>query len=372
MSYWAEAVRRSAGELAGGACGRKTAWVTLTNADLIARADELANDGRALEAIAVLTDVNRKQPDPTIEGALVRLRSAAWNQVDRTGSTNGLDPIAPDRFAGVAGIPEVTAADLDATVIRSAIEHHGALLVRGLLPPHRCSRLRDCIDHSWEAIERFRATKERDPAWFDPLMEGGFGRDLKSRMWGMVTGTAYVADSPRLFFELLEAFDEIGIKQMIAEYFGEAPVLSLAKTAHRRLPPDASGGWHQDAAVYGMAAHALDLWLPVSRCGDVAPGLALWPRRLDRVVDTVGAGATEFGTSPAALAEFDTRRTSRVPSIPARRRRDPRRADPALDAVEPELHRAAVRDRVLVLRPLDVPRPGPPGAARLLRPRTTS
>ena len=151
----------------------------------------------------------------------------------------------------------------------------------------------------------------------------------------MVTGTAYVADSPRLFFELLEAFDEIGIKQMIAEYFGEAPVLSLAKTAHRRLPPDASGGWHQDAAVYGMAAHALDLWMPVSRCGDVAPGLALWPRRLDRVVDTVGPGATEFGTSPAALAALTRRRASRVPGVRARRRRDPRRADPPLDAVEP-------------------------------------
>jgi hypothetical protein len=276
--------------------------VTLTSADHIARADELATEGQALEAIAELTDVNRKHPDPTIEKALVRLRSAAWNGVDRTGSTADQEAPPPDLFAGVAGLPEVPAAELDAAVIRSAIEHHGSLLVRGLLPHHWSARLRASIDDSWNAIERFRATKELDPAWFDPLMEGGFGRDLASRMWGMVTGTAYVADSPRLFFELLEAFDEIGIKQVIAEYFGEAPVLSLAKTAHRRLPPDASGGWHQDAAVYGMVAHALDLWLPVSRCGDVAPGLALWPRRLDEVVETVGPGATEFGTSPAAVA----------------------------------------------------------------------
>jgi hypothetical protein len=282
-----------------------------TDVSVIALAEELVADGRALEAIAELSSANRREPNSSIEQALVRARHAAWEQTDRTALHRRDWSPVPDYFPGETGIPEVAAAELDPTVIRSALVHHGALLVRGLLARQRCEPLREAIDRSWGAIERFRETNECDPAWFDPLREGGFGRDIKARMWGMVTGTAYVPDSPRLLFQLLEALDETDIKSILTEYFGETPVISLAKTAHRRFPPDASGGWHQDAAVYGMEAHALDVWVPVSRCGDVAPGLTLWPRRLDRVVETVGPSSVEFGTSPAAIEAL----TREVPPV---------------------------------------------------------
>ena len=165
------------------------------------------------------------------------------------------------------------------------------------------------------------------------------------------------ADSPRLFFELLEAFDVIDLKQTIADYFHEAPVLSLAKTAQRRLPADAVGGWHQDAAVYGEKAHSLDVWLPVSRCGDIAPGLALWPRRLDYVVGTVGAGTVDFGTDPEAVAALTEEVAPVCPVF-----------DPGDAAILDELtlhstyaasrvHAAAIRLRGVVLRAVDVSGP---------------
>ena len=241
----------------------------------LAQADRLVATGRALEAIETLTNANRSQSDAEVERALVRLRQAAWEQIDRAVPSRPHAAAVPDLFPGITGIPEVAAADLDTSIIRSAVLHHGALVVRGLLSAWWCERLRHGIDTSWAAIDKFRATNEFDPAWFDPLMVGGFGRDMSARLWGMVSGTAYVADSPRLLYEMLEAFDEIGLKEMVGEYFGERPVLSLAKTAQRLLPPDATGGWHQDAAVYGETAHSLDLWIPMTRCGDVAPGLAL-------------------------------------------------------------------------------------------------
>ena len=92
-----------------------------------------------------------------------------------------------------------------------------------------------------------------------------------------------------LFFELLEAFDEIGLKQMIADYFREAPVLSLAKTAQRRCRPTPRGAGIRTRRCTERRRTRSIVWLPVSRCGDIAPGLALWPRRLDYVVDTDGA-----------------------------------------------------------------------------------
>ena len=45
------------------------------------------------------------------------------------------------------------------------------------------------------------------------------------------------------------------------------------------------GAWHQDGTFMGDV-RALNLWLSLSRCGDVAPGLDVVPRRLDGLVPT--------------------------------------------------------------------------------------
>jgi hypothetical protein len=122
-----------------------------------------------------------------------------------------------------------------------------------------------------------------------------YGLTMMARAFVRRGGTSYVPDSPRLLFELLEAFDDSGVTQLATDYFGERPALSFVKLAQRRLAPDASGGWHQDAAVYGKEARTLNVWLPVTRCGDVAPGLSMWPRRLDDLVPTHGdSGVDEY------------------------------------------------------------------------------
>ncbi len=45
------------------------------------------------------------------------------------------------------------------------------------------------------------------------------------------------------------------------------------------------GAWHQDGSFMGDV-RSLNLWLSLSRCGDVAPGLDLVPRRLSELVPT--------------------------------------------------------------------------------------
>jgi hypothetical protein len=201
------------------------------------------------------------------------------------------------------GLPDVLAEDLDADTIRAALDRAGALIVRGLISPEWCARLRDAIDSSWDAIARYRRTNELDQAWFNPIDTSAYGLTMAARQWGIMGGTSFVPDSPRLFFALLEAFDEARVRQVAADFFGEPPALSLLKIAHRRLPPTATGGWHQDAAVYGAAARTLNFWVPVSRCGDVAPGLDIWPRRLDHIVKTTGTeGVAEFTAEPETVA----------------------------------------------------------------------
>jgi hypothetical protein len=263
-----------------------------------------------LDQIEALSARNRVERDPEVEHRLVQLRNAAFSEIPRATPRDDWFPPEVDRFEGVVTTPEIPAEDCDATIVRSAVQHHGALLVRGLVSPERCAELRAGIDRSWDAIAPWLDTKACDPAWFDPLPVEGFAANTISRGWGLKNGTAYVADSPRLMFDLLEALRAARVQQLVADYFGEPPVFSLHKTSQRRLPPDAVGAWHQDAAVYGLTTRALNLWLPVSRCGDVAPGLEIWPRPLDHVVDTVGTGIPDYETKPEAIAAL----TAEVPS----------------------------------------------------------
>ena len=260
---------------------------------LLARADELAASGRTLQAIEELTAADHRQPDPAIERHLVRLRHAAWPEIDRT--PPGARGEVGDLFPESTTIPSISAQQLDADAITSAIRYHGGLIVRGLFSAELCARLRESVDRSWQAIARFRADGALDPAWFDPIDTDANGLTMMARAFVMASGTAYVADSPRLLFDLLDAFESSGVKHVVTECFGEAPALSLVKLAQRRLAPDASGGWHQDAAVYGASAQTLNFWVPVTRCGDVAPGLEMYPRRLDRVLETYGTeGVDEY------------------------------------------------------------------------------
>jgi Sulfotransferase domain len=276
----------------------------------IADAQRLDEEGRTLEAIDLLTVVNRARRDPMIERLLVRLRHAAWQEIDPTTPRADWFPPERDLFDGARTTPEVSAERCDAVVIRSAIQHHGALIVRGLFSNERCTELRASIDHAWDAIDAWRRTKSFDPAWFDPMKTDGYGLNMISRTWGIENDVSYAADSPRLFFDLVETLHEAGVMDVVTDYFGESPVFSLPKTSHRRLRPDASGSWHQDAAVYGLTTRALNLWIPISRCGDVAPGLEIWPGRLDHVLETVGTGVPEYETKASAVEAL----TSEAPS----------------------------------------------------------
>jgi Phytanoyl-CoA dioxygenase (PhyH) len=277
---------------------------TTTTAEVLLRVEQFAREGRARAAIELISEANRVAPDAALEAALVQLRHDAWPEI------SGQAPLAFPESAPAAGygptdtgLPEVRGEDLDAATIGAALHQRGALIVRDLISPEWCTRLRDGIDRSWEAIARFRRTKELDLSWFNPIDTSAYGLTMASRQWVIASGTSYVPDSPRLLFALLEAFDDARVKDVVGDFFGESPALSLIKVAQRRLPPSATGGWHQDAAVYGAVARTLNLWVPVSRCGDVAPGLDLWPRRLDRIVKTAGTeGVAEFTADADAVA----------------------------------------------------------------------
>jgi hypothetical protein len=232
----------------------------------------VSTDSLRPEDVASLQAANRRAPDGRIEQKLVQLRAAVFAARDRE-----------QRL----GLPSVSPAELNAGRVREAISANGALHVRGLLAQKRIEELRGAIDHALEAQGAFLAgaPSERTLPWFEltNLVKGG----EEARKIVYDTGSVLAVDSPRGLYQLLEILYELGMDQLITDYFGERPALSAEKTTLRRVvgSPEPAG-WHQDGSFLGSSIRSLNVWIALTDCGVDAPGLELVPTRLRRILPT--------------------------------------------------------------------------------------
>ena len=257
-------------------------------------ADALAGDGRWREAIALLTDEQRRAPRHQIAHRLVEMRHAAFAHA--AVEPSGGPPVAGPGPTPAGSPPEVTGDELSVDVLARSIRSAGCLLVRGLLPPHRVALLTadiDCAFAAYDLEPPGRAGPDRVP-WYDPFVPGpGFPPDL-GRGWVREGGGILAVDSPPTLYDLVESMRESGVVAVVSGYLGCDPVsISAKKTTLRIVPPDTNTGWHQDGAFLGADIRAMNVWLALSSCGgdEDAPGLEILPRRLDEIVPTGTAGA---------------------------------------------------------------------------------
>ncbi len=99
------------------------------------------------------------------------------------------------------------------------------------------------------------------------------------RPWIKEGGGVLGVDSPLLNFEMTEMLAAARMPELVTAYLGEPALTTAHKTTLRKAEPSIPGGWHQDGRFMGPV-RSLNLWLSLSRCGDVAPGLDIVPRRL--------------------------------------------------------------------------------------------
>jgi hypothetical protein len=271
----------------------------------IAAARELVEAGRHFEAIDMLNEANRGSRDNATEVEIRRTRNLAGMALLEDPPT---DPRYPEPAAEVPApapeskLPEITPAELTAELLRGAMLQSGALLVRGLMDPVKAERLAADIDHSFEVRKQVQTGTTDAHGYYDELEpEPPF--IIGERSWIEEGGGVLAVDSPRLLFDMLEAFEEAGLRSVIADYLGEKPAISGQKCTLRKATPDVAGAWHQDGAFLGDV-RALNVWLSLSRCGDVAPGMDIVPRRLDDFVATGTEGTyLDFQVSQATAEE---------------------------------------------------------------------
>jgi hypothetical protein len=233
--------------------------------------------------IAELTDANRAARDHDKERRLLALRHEAATALLAGGASDAEFP-PPDTAAlpEADGLPEFTRDQVTPALLRAAILRDGCLLVRGLVDRDVALRFAAQIDRSFAERERHPGG---EPGYYEPFSPDDRYGEVEGRDWIKQGGGVLAADSPRLAFEMFDLFRAAGVGELAAGYLGEPALLSVQKTTLRKADPAVGGAWHQDGYFLGDV-RALNLWLSLSRCGDVAPGLDIVPRRLDNLATT--------------------------------------------------------------------------------------
>lgn len=263
--------------------------------EVLARTHELMRRGDFVTAIASLRQVCREQPELAYLKLLAECRYRVYVAEPPQPLAGGAwPPAVDDPFADVEGVPEIEAAQLDATTLAAGIRQHGALLVRGLLPEGRASQLADGIEQVLQVCEAWHRDGGElpDTPWYSRLSLAEGCELPVVRNWVEDAGGVWAADSPRMLYELTELYGASGVLAAIAGYFGERPMLSVGKSTLRRIPATQGiADWHQDGAFMGSEIRSVNVWLSLSHCGEDASGLEFLPRRLPGVLPTGSHGA---------------------------------------------------------------------------------
>ncbi len=278
--------------------------------EAIDQAEAMAGEGRIFEAIEMLTAANRAAPDPAAEHALVTLRNRAFAELEPHPSQPAEPVPVPVRGDdGDDGLPALDASELTAGAVRGAILEKGSVIVRNLVAPERAAELVAGIDRAFAGREGDGANGSAEGTpWlrpFEPAPEYeravGMGRAFVNDGSGI-----WLADSPRALFQLADTFESAGLRELITEYLGERPAISVNKgTLRRAAPTVGTEWWHQDGAFLGGEIRSLNVWLSLTDCGVDAPGMDIVGRRLESIVETGTRDADfEWSVSPEVVAEI--------------------------------------------------------------------
>lgn len=256
--------------------------------------------------------------------SLIALRDSRLRMTDETSwtantTTDFLPADLGDLFPRHRNkIPEIRAEDLEIGLLASAMRHHGALIIRGLLEKSQAGSIRTMMDKAMEVAEKVAGDKKSDSqsamndnaAWFydGPALIAKRGQMHKSFLAS--TGSLELLRSPKVSAHVLEIFESLGLRSLFASYFGDESCVSLKKSVMRRVepllsPPD----WHQDGAFMSGSIKSLNLWVALTKCGEqqLAPGIDLIPKRLFDVLDpgTDGANFTWSLSNQTVRSTFE-------------------------------------------------------------------
>ena len=268
-----------------------------------AGAEGFGRTDEILTEIDRLMEANRSAADRDVERRILRLRHLAGIRFLKEANARPEYP-QPDQTGLPGGqLPDITPDELTPELLRAGILRDGAVLVRGAVGADASRQLAEGIERAFNDRAAHNAGAPPSDSLYEEFQpQPGFAQ-LSERNWVEAGGGVLAADSPRLVFEMLDAFERIGLNDVISGYLGEPAAVSAEKCTLRKADPSITGAWHQDGNFMGNV-RALNVWLSLSRCGDLAPGLDIVPRRIGHLVEAGTDGAPlSYVISPQKVEE---------------------------------------------------------------------
>ena len=182
-----------------------------------------------------------------------------------------------DLFPGVQGVPEIAGSELTGAHVASGLRQHGALVIRGLIAPADVDMLVSLIDG-------------RD--WSIPQQPGDAQGEI-------LPGSSPMKCSAASLQGLVEAYQNAGMREIMADYLGEPAVLLSERILLDRQTFQTGLPWHQDGAFFGANAGGVNSFLALDTCGADAVGLSVAAHRFNTIVGVKEGERAElsYGTS---------------------------------------------------------------------------
>ena len=197
---------------------------------------------------------------------------------------------------------EIPANKLTASLLRGAVLRDGCLLVRGLVEPSKAATLATEVERAFNARDAHSAGTPSDDGFYEEFAPDPGFRPLQMERAYVASVGVWTADSPRLAAHVVDLLESAKMRELLADYFGEDPVLTVNKWTLRVGEPGPAGPWHQDGAFLGEV-RTLNIWLALTPCGELAPSLDVVPQRIGRVLKTGTDGAMHNWSLSPHIAE---------------------------------------------------------------------
>ena len=201
----------------------------------------------------MLQGADYDERDPLVDVRLAELRRDAFAELDRDLTATRWPPDFEDPFPGETGLIELSKAEATPELVGGAIQHHGCVLVRGLVAPDVAEHLREMVE---SAVRRARgAPRGRAGGRHGAVLRAAPAPPgLPAQRPNQIEGRADLRwfrvctiDSPRPMFEVIDAYEKAGIGDIVRGWLDARPVLTGGKWALRRMPKRKISGWHQEA-----------------------------------------------------------------------------------------------------------------------------
>ena len=128
----------------------------------------------------------------------------------------------------------MTPAELTPELLRAAMLRHGSLLVRGVMDPADATAMATEIETALQARTALAAGGGASEGYYEEFDPGPPVDLALAREW-VGDGGMWAADSPKLMFEMFEAFERSGLRRVIHGYLNEIPAISIEKCTLRRV-----------------------------------------------------------------------------------------------------------------------------------------